>query len=68
MNNGKSIRVRMAERLMLRKLKGIRQGWNELPRERITRAYVAEFPGWGVCVVEWRGQAPNYTPTRRVSE
>ena len=43
MNKGKSIKVRMAERLTLRKLKGIRQGWNELQRERVTRAYVAEI-------------------------
>lgn len=58
----------MAERRMRRLLRGIQQGWHELPRDRVTFAYVAEFPGLGVCVVEWRGQAPKYTPARRVSE
>lgn len=63
--SNKSIKVRMAERRKARMLKGVKQGWSEIPRERVTRAYVAEIPFLGVCVVEWRGQAPNYTPPKR---
>lgn len=57
--------MRIAERRMERLIKGIQHGWNELPRDRVSKAYITEIPCYGVCVVEWRGQAPNYTPTKR---
>ena len=59
------IKMRIAERRAQRLLRGIQEGWNEIPRDRAVRVEVRDAQRYGVVIIEWRGQAPMFGANAR---